>query len=86
MPQTVDVLIDRLSIPIAQLSETTGLSAERITAIVDGRWMPSPDERTKIAGAIGVAVEAVSWGHTMSPRNVRYRRYGLPKHVSNDCD
>ena len=84
MPQTVDVLIDQRDIPIAQLSERTGLSVERITAIVDGRWTPSPDERTKIANAIGVSVESVSWGHTMNPRNVRYHRYGIPKNLSND--
>jgi hypothetical protein len=48
-----------------------------VLAIVDGRWLASPAERAAIAAALGVAVETISWGHTMNPRNVRYHRFGL---------
>ena len=34
--------------------------------------------RAALAAAMGVSVDAVDWGHTMSPRNVRYHRFGLP--------
>lgn len=42
-----------------------------------GRWTPSPTERQRIAAAFGIDAESVSWGHTMDPRNVRYRQFGM---------
>lgn len=86
MPHTVDVVIERRGFSLEQLTNATGLSAERIESIVNGRWTPSPDERVKIADALGVAVEEISWGHTMNPRNVRYHRYGLPETLSDSND
>jgi hypothetical protein len=50
-----------------------------VAAIADGRWTPSPDERSRIAAAFGVQVSDVSWGHSMNPRNIRYHRFGLPE-------
>ena len=55
------------------------MTVERLDAIVSGRWTPSPDERARIAAALGVSVGEINWGHTMNPRNVRYHRYGLPE-------
>lgn len=81
MPQTVDVLLDKRGLALAQLSDATMLSLERLDAIVNGRWTPSPDERARIAAALGVDVNEISWGHTVNPRNVRYHRYGLPEHL-----
>ena len=59
------------------MAETAGLPVERVAAIAEGRWTPSPDDRARIAAAFGVPVEEVSWGHSMNPRNIRYRRHGL---------
>ena len=76
--KTVDVLMEELDLTVVELSEKCGLVPERVEAIAMGRWTPSPRERAKIAEAFGIDTEKVSWGHTMDPRNVRYRRYGLP--------
>ena len=38
MPQTVDVLLDKRGLALAQLSDATMLSLERLDAIVNGRW------------------------------------------------
>jgi transcriptional regulator with XRE-family HTH domain len=84
MPHTVDVLLDRRGLTLAQLADVAALTVERIDAIVNGRWTPSPDERTRIAAALGVPLDEISWGHTINPRNVRYHRYGLPEHLSLD--
>lgn len=78
MPHTVDRLLERRELSLAQLAEAAALSVDRLDAIVSGRWTPSPDERSRIAAALGVDVNDVNWGHTMNPRNVRYHRYGLP--------
>lgn len=81
MPHTVDVLLDRHGLQLAQVAALARMDVERMDAIINGRWTPSPDERARIAAAIGVAVEEISWGHTINPRNVRYHRFGLPEQL-----
>lgn len=46
-----------------QLAERTGLDEQRVTAIVMGRWTPSPAERDKIAAVFGVTRDDIAWGH-----------------------
>jgi transcriptional regulator with XRE-family HTH domain len=46
-----------------QLAEKSGLDEQRITAIVLGRWTPSPEDRDAIAGVFGVKREEIAWGH-----------------------
>jgi hypothetical protein len=75
--KTVDVLLEELNLSVDELAQRCGMLPERTLAIVDGRWLASPAERAAIAAALGVAVDSISWGHTMSPRNVRYHRFGL---------
>lgn len=75
--KTIDVLIESTGFSLEQLAEAAELPIERIEAIVDGRWLPRPTERAALASALGVEVDAISWGHTMNPRNVRYHRFGL---------
>jgi hypothetical protein len=53
------------------------LALKRVEAIAVGRWLPSPEERRRIAATFGVSAEEVAWGHSMDPRNIRYRRFGL---------
>jgi hypothetical protein len=74
---TVDYLFEQSGLMIEDLAERAGLPLERVEAIVVGRWLPSPSERRKIAEAFGVTAEEVSWGHSMDPRNIRYRRHGF---------
>jgi transcriptional regulator with XRE-family HTH domain len=75
--RTVEHLFESTGLSVEEIAERAGLSFERMCAIAEGRWTPSPADREKIAAAFGVPVEEVSWGHTMNPRNVRYRRFGL---------
>jgi hypothetical protein len=75
--KTVEHLFEQTGQAIDDVAEAAGLTVERMLAIADGRWTPSPDERRRVAAAFGVPVEEISWGHTMNPRNVRYRRFGL---------
>ena len=75
--KTIDVWVESTGISLPELAESADLPVERVEAIVDGRWLPGPPERAALAAALGIAVDAVSWGHTMNPRNVRYHRFGL---------
>ena len=77
--KTIDLLIEERQISVDELAEAAGIGVKRMEAIAAGRWTPSPAEREKIAGALGVSVQQVSWGHTINPRNVRYHRFGLPE-------
>jgi hypothetical protein len=75
--KTLDVVLEERQLSLDRLAAQCELPVERVEAIVDGRWLPSPKERQRIADALGLPVESISWGHTMSPRNVRYHRFGL---------
>jgi transcriptional regulator with XRE-family HTH domain len=75
--KTVEHLFELTGLAIEDVAEKAGLPVERVAAIAEGRWTPSPDDRARIAAAFGVPVEEVSWGHSMNPRNIRYRRHGL---------
>ena len=80
MPQsvvTVDCLFEETGLSVEDVAERSGLSQQRVEAIALGRWTPSPDERCRIAEAFGVSLDRISWGHTMDPRNIRYRRLGM---------
>lgn len=74
---TIDLLFESSNLTIEDIAERAGLTVPRLEAIVLGRWTPSPEDRKRIAAAFGVPVEDVSWGHTMDPRNIRYRQFGL---------
>jgi len=75
--KTVEHLFELSGETIDDVAERAGLTVERVAAIAEGRWTPSPDDRQRIAAAFGVSVEEISWGHSMNPRNIRYRRHGL---------
>ena len=77
--RTVDRILEESGIGIARLTEESGLSRDRVEAIVAGRWLPSPVERGRIAAVLQLPVDQIDWGHTMNPRNVRYHRFGLPE-------
>jgi transcriptional regulator with XRE-family HTH domain len=74
---TLDYLIEQSRVTLNQLAAASGLEPERVMAIVDGRWTPSPEERQSIARALGVPVEEIAFGHNMNARNIRFHRFGL---------
>lgn len=75
--KTIDLLFEESTLTIDDVAERARLTLARVEAIALGRWTPSPAERQRIAEAFGVEVDDISWGHSMDPRNVRYRRFGL---------
>ena len=75
--KTLEHLFEETGLTLEDISEQSGMAFDRVEAMVTGRWLPSPAERTKMAAAFGVPVEEISWGHTMDPRNVRFRRFGF---------
>ncbi len=82
MAQSIDVVFEQRGLSIEKIAKRSGLDAARVQLIVQGLWLPSPQQRQAMADALEVGVEDVHWGHTMHPRNVRYHRFGLKEDIS----
>lgn len=63
MTKSVAELCREQGVTLEQLVEQSGLEQDRIVAIIEGRWTPSPKQRSQVAAALGVTVEDISWGH-----------------------
>ncbi len=74
---TLEYLFELQNVTIEDVAERASLPMERVEAIIVGRWTPSPKERERVASALGVEIADISWGHSMDPRNVRYRRFRI---------
>jgi transcriptional regulator with XRE-family HTH domain len=63
-PRSVEQLCVESGIDARQLAERSGVDEQRVTAIVLGRWTPSPAERDRVAAVFGLTRDQISWGHT----------------------
>ncbi len=61
--KTVAELLLEHKIDWRTLSERSGVDEQKITAIVLGRWTPSPADRDAIATVFGLTREQITWGH-----------------------
>ncbi|MBT4692074.1 MAG: hypothetical protein HN617_17560 [Planctomycetaceae bacterium] len=77
--RTLDYILDKRAITIAQLAELSSLDQGRVEAITAGRWTASPHERQQIVEALDLTVKDVIWGHYMEPRVQEYRRVGFKR-------
>jgi transcriptional regulator with XRE-family HTH domain len=46
-----------------RLAAESGVDEQRVIAIVLGRWTPSPEDRDKLAAALGLTRDRIAWGH-----------------------
>lgn len=86
MPKTVADWLETKPYGPEELAERAGIPLQRIVAIVEGRWLPSPEDRRRIAAVLEVEIDQVIWGHTMDLRNLRYRQQGLPGNMRSNRD
>lgn len=63
MPRSVADLCREQSVDLQELVVRSQLEAGRVQAILLGRWTPSPEERRRIAAALGATVDDIAWGH-----------------------
>lgn len=77
--KALDQLIEETGLSVDEIAAQAKIPSERVSAMIDGRWTPSPSDREKMAAVFGLTPDDVVWGHTMDPRNVRYHRFGLEK-------
>jgi transcriptional regulator with XRE-family HTH domain len=62
--RTVGDLCAEHHLDLQQLAERAGVAAERVEAILQGRWTPSLAERDRIAAVFGLARSQIAWGHS----------------------
>jgi transcriptional regulator with XRE-family HTH domain len=61
--KTVKQLLEERGLHLDRLISETSLDEKIITAIVEGRYTPSPQQRQRIAAALGVEPAEIAWGH-----------------------
>jgi transcriptional regulator with XRE-family HTH domain len=61
--KSVAELCAELRLDLCQLAERAGLEEQRVRAIAEGRWTPSPQERDRVAAVFGLTREQIAWGH-----------------------
>jgi transcriptional regulator with XRE-family HTH domain len=64
-----EICLER-GIDARRLSELAGVDGQRVAGILLGQWMPSPEERDAIAGAVGRTRDQIAWGHTTPARPI----------------
>ena len=63
--------MEKAGMSLDQLVEAAGLDAKLVKAIVSGNYTPSPSQRQRLAGALGVSIDDISWGHTVPVQYLR---------------
>jgi hypothetical protein len=57
--------MEETGVSIEQLVESSGLDAKLVKAIVSGNYTPSPSQRQRLAAAMGLSTDDISWGHAV---------------------
>ena len=63
--------LESAGLSIDQLVAATALDAKLVKAIVSGNYTPSPLQRQRLAAALGISPDDVSWGHSVSVEHIR---------------
>jgi hypothetical protein len=63
--------MEETGISVGQLVTASGLDAKLVKAIVSGNYVPSPAQRQRLAGALGVSMDDISWGHAVPVQHIR---------------
>jgi len=61
--KTVAEWMAERGIGLAELVEASALDRRVVDAIVHSRYTPSPEQRRRLATALGVGPEQIAWGH-----------------------
>ena len=56
---------------LEELVTASKLDAKTVQAIVTGNYTPSPSQRQRLAGALNLSIDEISWGHTVPVQHLR---------------
>ena len=63
--------MEAAGISVDQLVAAAGLDGKVVKAIVNGNYTPSPLQRQRLAAALGVSTDDISWGHAVPVEHLR---------------
>jgi transcriptional regulator with XRE-family HTH domain len=63
--------MEEAGISVTQLVAATGLDAKLVAAIASGNYTPSPSQRERLAAALGVPKDDISWDHAIPVQYLR---------------
>jgi plasmid maintenance system antidote protein VapI len=63
--------MEEMGIDLNQLVELTGLEEKLVKAIITGNYTASPTQRQRLAAALGLSPQDVSWDHAISVQHLR---------------
>jgi ribosome-binding protein aMBF1 (putative translation factor) len=63
--------MEKAGLSVDQLVTATGLDAKLVKAIVSGNYTPSPSQRQRLAAALSVSTDDISWGHAVPVQHLR---------------
>jgi len=61
--KTITEWMETRSVRLEELVEASGLDRRVVEAIVHNRYTPSPQQRQRLAAALGLVPEQIVWGH-----------------------
>jgi transcriptional regulator with XRE-family HTH domain len=69
--KTVLAWLEDRGMNLDQLVATSGLDSKRVKAIASGNYTASPSDRKRLAAALGVPIEEISWDHSIAVQHLR---------------
>ena len=63
--------MEEAGISVSQLVTMTGLDAKLVTAIAGGNYTASPAQRERLAAALGISKDEISWEHAVPVEHLR---------------
>ena len=58
-------------VSLEALVASAGLDGKVVKAIVNGRYTPSPQQRQRLAAALGLDPSQITWGHTTPVQHIQ---------------
>ena len=62
--------MEEQGVGLEELLQACALERRVVEAVIHGRYTPSPQQRQRLAAALGVAPEQISWGHTATVEHI----------------
>jgi transcriptional regulator with XRE-family HTH domain len=63
--------MEEARISVGQLATLTGMDVKLIDAVVKGNYTPTPAQRERVAAALGVSKDDISWRHAVPVEHLR---------------
>jgi cyanate lyase len=64
-------LMEETGIGVGELVAATGLDAKLVKAVVSGNYTASLSQRQRLAAALGVSTDDISWDHAVPVQHLR---------------